>query len=314
MGEDERLQEIVRHHFGTFPQELVLIPTFEDTLVYEIRFSNAKYILKTTRYEADESLNIAVEAQICTLVHAQGVPSPKVVLCDASRKHFSRIYFIMEKAQGISLSKAILPVAATKVLLHQLGYHLRVMHSIQLPEYGPLDRKYYAQSGQIRGQVPAWGAYLWDQAQMDLDYFQRSRLLGKIETSHLRRLLQKYETSIEKWSNNRLLHGDFTLEHIWVDSANCKIAAIIDFGDAMIGDLAWDFVGYDWENESALQWLLDGYASTNELRDSFAAQLAIYRVIYSMRILVWVHKKGLGGLSEFANNLHRRMREAWHEI
>ena len=39
-----------------------------------------------------------------------------------------------------------------------------------------------------------------------------------------------------------LLHGDFSPDHIIFDDTSKQVAAVIDFGDMMIGDTAWDFL------------------------------------------------------------------------
>lgn len=39
-----------------------------------------------------------------------------------------------------------------------------------------------------------------------------------------------------------LLHGDLSPDHILADTAQTRISGVIDFGDACIGDPAWDFI------------------------------------------------------------------------
>ena len=41
-----------------------------------------------------------------------------------------------------------------------------------------------------------------------------------------------------------LIHGDFSSEHVLLDLAEKKVTGIIDFGDAAIGDPAYDL----WES------------------------------------------------------------------
>jgi len=39
-----------------------------------------------------------------------------------------------------------------------------------------------------------------------------------------------------------LLHGDLSSDHVLFEEASKSVSAIIDFGDMMIGDPAWDLV------------------------------------------------------------------------
>lgn len=43
-------------------------------------------------------------------------------------------------------------------------------------------------------------------------------------------------------SDFRLLHGDLSPDHFIFDEQTGRISAVIDFGDMMIGDAAWDFL------------------------------------------------------------------------
>lgn len=305
--EVEQLAEVCRSHFGECPRELVVIPTFEDTLVYEIRFPGAEYILKTTRTDDTDCTNVEVEAHMCMLTRAQGIPTPEVVVLDTSESSYPRTYFIMRKTQGLPFRKAGLSDILSRTLLSQLGHHLRSLHSIQLPGYGALDAGYFHLSGQMRGSSSSWYAHVCDLAGSDFEYLQAFGLLRPQELDHIARVLQHHDWLLREPWGSGLLHGDFTLEHIWVNVTRDGIAAIIDFGDVVIGDPAWDFASSDWESEAALLCLLDGYGPVPGAQDCFRTRLRLYRVMYAMRVLVWSHEHNISAPTSFAAGLRKSL-------
>jgi aminoglycoside phosphotransferase (APT) family kinase protein len=143
-----------------------------------------------------------------------------------------------------------------------------------------------------------------------LEYLQVSGILDAALIADIAELLRFYEKDEVALRVNCLLHGDLTMEHVWVDVARCDVTAIVDFGDATIGDPVWDFVYFDWQKPDLLRWILNGYTSPSSLGDSFQSRLLLYRLVYTMSVLVWAHaRKGIE-LSGFIDSLGRYVRNA----
>jgi Ser/Thr protein kinase RdoA (MazF antagonist) len=310
----ENIAEVARHHFGVYPQDIILIPTFENTAVYEIRFPEALYVLKTTRGNDHNPTSIAVEAYVCALARMHGVPIPEIIALDESEVLLPKSYFIMRKVRGVKFRKAKLTDELKTLVLKRVGEALRVMHSIQLEGYGRPDLKHYQSSRHLSGCSHRWHDYVQAQAQSALEHLQSSGLLSTDLITDIVELLRRGEHVLIESREGRLVHGDFTMEHIWVDVDSCKVSAIIDLGDAVIGDPVWDFVSHDWENSEVLQGLLTGYDLIRDSSELFWSKLALYRVIYTMDILVWGHGRTGIDLAGFIHNLQRYVQKAKESI
>ncbi|MEA5624223.1 phosphotransferase [Nostoc sp. UHCC 0251] len=81
------------------------------------------------------------------------------------------------------------------------------------------------------------------------DLLKRARenlfpILDKPECLFIERVIGSYLESSGNTSDFRstLLHGDLSPDHVLFDEKTKRVTAIIDFGDIMIGDPAWDFL------------------------------------------------------------------------
>ena len=87
-------------------------------------------------------------------------------------------------------------------------------------------------------------------------------ILDKSECRFIERVINDYLES-DDFANFRpvLLHGDLSPGHIIFDEKTKQITSVIDFGDVMIGDAAWDFL-----------WIYEDYGV-----DFFSRVLSAYR-------------------------------------
>ena len=91
----------------------------------------------------------------------------------------------------------------------------------------------------------------WKELQTKLNQYVTNSLTSSQKLS-LNRLFENFFTCIDTSTfQNTLIHADFTHHHILFDNQNKTISGIIDFGDAQIGDPAFDFARlyYDFGRE-----------------------------------------------------------------
>jgi hypothetical protein len=119
---------------------LIAIPTYPDTIVYEIATDTSAFIFKSIDPQTRDPDGIAAEAWVLNHRKAQGVPVPQVLFADASKQIFPSAYFIMEKAKGQPLSSLALKSEEKQPYFCQLGEALRRLHSVELPGFGWLNR------------------------------------------------------------------------------------------------------------------------------------------------------------------------------
>lgn len=94
----------------------------------------------------------------------------------------------------------------------------------------------------------SWGALPLDHVEEARVARERIRSLSNaVLPDRLRRrtdeVLARYEVGGERWSfQPALAHADLSPDHVFFDAAEARLAGVIDWGDAGIGDPARDFV------------------------------------------------------------------------
>ncbi|MDJ1474032.1 aminoglycoside phosphotransferase family protein [Bacillus sp. LS15-K4] len=124
-----------------------------------------------------------------------------------------------------------------KTLITQLATFLAALHSIPLNRVKALEFP-------IEKTLP-----YWKELQIKLTQYLTNSLTS-LQKSSLNQLFENFFTFTTTFQNT-IIHADFTHHHILFNKQNKNISGIIDFGDAQIGDPAFDFAGlyYDFGRE-----------------------------------------------------------------
>ena len=126
-----------------------------------------------------------------------------------------------------------------KAIITQLATFLAALHSI------PLKRT------ETLGFPIEKTLTYWKELQTKLNQYLTNNLTS-LQKLALNRLFENFFTCITKSTfQNAIIHADFTHHHILFNNLHKNISGVIDFGDAQIGDPAFDFAGlyYDFGHE-----------------------------------------------------------------
>jgi aminoglycoside phosphotransferase (APT) family kinase protein len=263
---------------------LTPIPTYLDTIVYEIATTTHTFILKAIDPQSRDPDGIALEAWVCAKLAELGIPAPHVVALDTSCATFPSAYFIMEKARGQPLSTLALSRQEKQPYFVQLGAALRRMHAIQVPGFGWLDERAYRQHGEVSGGSSTWQQALCGPVPAGLTYLVERAGVSGAEAAAIEGVVEAMRDRLAQYHDGRLLHGDLGALHVWVDPATQKLTSIIDFGNRLSGDPLWDFVDYEWEDASAL-WT--AYSPDSGDSPIFGPVFYSYALL---RAIPWAHK------------------------
>ncbi|QCV56718.1 phosphotransferase [Thermoactinomyces vulgaris] len=164
-------------------------------------------------------------------------------------------FYPMIKGAPLSRKRlqALSPPSSRKAA-HVLGDALALLHSINVSQL------------QFHGLLPEQTEDDWKSHWSDIK-LKVLPLLTEREQYQVRHL---FENFFEEWSvadlPKTLIHGDLSHSHILFSEEQQRITGIIDFGDAKIGDPAYDFSGLYWDygNHFLLQ-VLDQYNRHTQL-------------------------------------------------
>jgi aminoglycoside phosphotransferase len=149
--------------------------------------------------------------------------------------HWSWPYLVFEYLDGINISEAWdnLPLEEKQAVSKEMGYRVRALHAISLEE-----NTYF---------IPTWENY------RGFLKTQRSNLLAKKKNtgwlpSHLWKQLEDFllpvDQLVDPETGPHFIHADLTHDHLLGKVKNGKwhTLGLIDFGDAMVGNLYYELI------------------------------------------------------------------------
>ncbi|AOY14928.1 TPA: aminoglycoside phosphotransferase family protein [Bacillus cereus] len=185
------------------------------------------------------ALRIPLEKELCTiLTHSlQEIEVPQYHLIYKNESDEVPLCSYYTLIHGEPLKTEIvanLDEKERKIIITQLATFLAALHSIPLKSVTAL------------GFPTEKTLIYWKELQTKLNEYVTNSLTS-FQKSTLNRLFENFFACIAtSVFPNAIIHADFTHHHILFDNQNKTISGIIDFGDAQIGDPAFDFAGlYD---------------------------------------------------------------------
>ncbi|MBE7148008.1 aminoglycoside phosphotransferase family protein [Bacillus mycoides] len=187
---------------------------------------------------------IPLEKELCTILsHSlQEIEIPKYHLFyknNCNTVPFCSYYPLIHGEPLTTELVAKLEKKELEVIITQLATFLATLHSI------PLKR------AETLGFPIEKTLIYWKELQTKLNQYLTNNLTS-LQKSALNRLFENFFANIAKSTfQNTIIHADFTHHHILFNTQNNTISGVIDFGDAQIGDPAFDFAGlyYDFGRE-----------------------------------------------------------------
>lgn len=212
------------------------------------------------------SRGLAAERLLLGHARAAGVPAPQVLRFVSG----SPTVLVMAKIDGAALSAT----SSGDPLWQQVGRALKGLHSVpvppRVPPFDPRDRD--------------WARFmqLWVH-----EAAQRARKQELISHGDADRLHCEFADYVTKMPSpvRVLLHGDCQPDHFLI--SDDRVAGMVDFGDARVGDPTWDIAVLTMNAPGRLDAVLDGYAPDAQLRDHFERWLPAYRLLRQLGALCW---------------------------
>ncbi|EEM97315.1 aminoglycoside phosphotransferase family protein [Bacillus thuringiensis] len=190
------------------------------------------------------AMRIPLEKELCTILTQSlqeiEVPQYHLIYKNESEEVPLCSYYTLIHGEPLKTETvANLEDTELKAIITQLATFLTVLHSIPLNQVTPLCFP-----------IEKTCTY-WKELQTKLNQYLTTNLTS-LQKLALNRLFENFFACLATSTfQNTIIHADFTHHHILFNKQNKSISGVIDFGDAQIGDPAFDFAGlyYDFGHE-----------------------------------------------------------------
>lgn len=232
-------------------------------IVYAVRCGEHELIAKSGASEG-----IRREAAVLAMLRETEVAVPRAVLLPANPT-FPDDLLLLD----------VLPGRAAKRgddVLADAGRSLRHLHEMRLPGFGSI-----GPGQQLAGTSDSWVGFLHAamteaRKAIPVDVMpaaMHDAAAAQLSQHHIRGHLAGIGRGV-------LLHGDLMPRHIWNNEG--RLAGLIDWGDALVGDPLFDLARCSMASEEAFQRLLSGYGGPTPPDERV---LAFYRMAWSLMAL-----------------------------
>ena len=239
------LEKVVQYHFPMANGRLHLTPisTGKFNSSYWVETGEEELVLRIA--PPDDAVFVFYERKMmrqepelhALLLEKTNVPVAKIVVFDDSQTLLERDYMLMARLAGRPLTEV--PHVNHNHVLQQVGHYLAQVHQITADQHGYL--------GTHRPMAPQNN---WRDAFIIMWHKMIEDIVGvghynSEESSHLRRLLDKYTPSFDRPVTSRLLHMDIWHQNILVDERG-TVTGIVDWDRALWGDPEIEFAVLDY--------------------------------------------------------------------
>lgn len=241
--------------------------------------------------KAGPEAEIAAEAWACARLVDVGVPVPRVLASDLHSSRLGSPFLIAEFVAGEPTSHVD--------VVRDAGVWFRRVHQEELPGWGPLAvTSATAESPGAGGRYPSWR----DGVEADLAGLPELVEVGVL-ADRLAETARRLVDRLEYDGPGVLLHNDLKPAHLFglVDRGRHRLSAVIDWGDASVGDPAAEIARLSMSGPASTAAFLDGYGlqPTDELAD----RLARYRILWSVRALSYEYQAGGDWFDTYRNQI-----------
>jgi aminoglycoside phosphotransferase (APT) family kinase protein len=176
----------------------------------------------------------------------------------------------------------------TAEVFQAVGRAMKAVHAIEVAGYGQLGvRGHPLDPDSVTGEYASWQDFVASIVG-DTDVLARSGLLTARQRDRVHRGAKMIDASPLAGDAGALLHGDLKRQHIL--AVRGVPTGLIDWGDAGVGDPAWDLARASMMDPTDFRAIVDGYPGADDA--AVSRLLPIYRVLWNVRALAYEHRAG----------------------
>jgi aminoglycoside phosphotransferase (APT) family kinase protein len=223
---------------------------------------------------------MAAEAWACRLLGAAGLPVPRVVALEPDAGLGGLPTIVLSFVAGAP--------SDDPGVLYQAGSSMRRVHAEQLPGWGPLVVDAGSESP-VRGRNDTWRESVLAGLAGLPDLVSAGVVDAELAAAARSCVVDQM---LDYEGPGVLLHNDLKLAHVLGagDDREAHLSAIIDWGDASVGDPLADLARLSMAGPSATEAFLAGYGLP--MTPARAGQLARYRILWNIAALTAEFRAG----------------------
>lgn len=220
------LLEAIREYFGTGTVLLSPAPGQGNHLTWYADVDGARLFLRVEN-GPEQDAHLAVESAVMERVRDAGVPVPRVVGCDATRRRVPFAWQAMERIDAPDLNhwhkQGRLDVWR---VAFDIGAAAARWQQVSFPGYGPLDAA-------LRGYHAAYSGYFHLRLDEHLAFLADRGFLAPRQRQEIAAEIERHRPLMELQAGC-LVHKDLALWNVL--GSEDRAVAFIDFDDAVSGD------------------------------------------------------------------------------
>ncbi len=191
--------------------------------------------------------------------------------------------FIMHRVAGE-------PIVAGHPALPEVGVSLRRLHDVRLPGFGWLAEAAWNERGEFALRHRSWLDFLQGicgDARRLADSYAGAAPVAEAAAAGI----DTHAAALAAVEVGALCHGDLKAAHILVEAG--RLAGVIDWGDAVVGDPLWDIARFAQRTDAgSVTLLLAGYNPERAMVDALAWRVPLYGVLWRLVDALVAHRLG----------------------
>jgi hypothetical protein len=260
---------LARELLGRHPDEIEPLVVWADRATHRVAIGAERFVVKTD----DDLATVAREVAGQRRAAGTGVRVPEIVAVADDA-------FAMRWVNGVTLND--LPAEAWR----DAGTQIRLAHNL-----GGGGLPFGTGFGGFEPGHPTWREFFEAFAESMLRDCERDLEFPPAAATRIRDALREAAPMLDI-PHRAWCHGDLQPDHVIVDPATNRVAAIIDWADNGSGDVGWDVAVLTIDHEESRSAFLAGYGASTELRAALDQLLPLYEVVRLVGEAGWFAEHG----------------------
>ena len=278
-GWEAAVAAFVGEHLSCEVAAVQRVRAFATNAVYKVEAGGHRLVVKASAMHDA----LRGEAWACGQGLGAGCPVPAVLGFGRLGSGAGKSAFIMSLIDG-------LPLAGPHPVLREVGVRLRQLHEVRVTGFGWLSDASWNGTGGFSLRHGSWRGFLEDVVG-EIRALAGSYAVADAVADAAAGAVDARGEALAVLEVGSLCHGDLKVGHVLVDDD--RLAGVIDWGDAVVGDPVWDIARFAHRADaSSLSLLLEGYDPGGVLVDDLAWRIPLYGALWLLVDAIVEHRLG----------------------